>query len=93
MGSVSHRCFADVCCQNNGNVIAYTIINNLIPEDRPEYCKIPQNMEVAGMGMLLPQLVSHPEICANCHDNDAKTRKLIRESQWVLKNILIQVMR
>jgi hypothetical protein len=35
-------------------VIAYGVISNLIPEDRCEYCKIPQNMEVAGMRMLLP---------------------------------------
>jgi hypothetical protein len=84
----SHRCFVDVCCQNTGQVIAYAIISNLIPEDRPEYCKIPQNMEVAGMKMLLPQLVSHPEICAYCHDNDAKTRKLIRESGWGIEEYL-----
>jgi hypothetical protein len=84
----SHRCITDVCCLRTGKVIAYAIMSNLIPEDRREYCKVPQNMEVAGLRLLLPSLMCHPEICGYCHDKDAKTSKLIREANWGIQEYL-----
>jgi hypothetical protein len=73
----SHRCIVDVCCQKTGQVIAYQIMSNLIPEDRREYCKFPQNMEVAGLRILLPSLMESKAISRYCHDNDAKIKGVL----------------
>jgi hypothetical protein len=78
----SHRCFIEVCDTDTGKVIGYIVMSNLLPESDPRYCRIPQNMEVEGLRLLLPGLMCHPEIVGYCHDNDAKTSKLIRLSGW-----------
>jgi hypothetical protein len=78
----AQRCFIAVFCQQTGQVIAFFIVTNRSNPGDPDYCAIPQNMEVFGMGKLVDILRSHPEICAYVHDNDAKTRKLIVNSKW-----------
>jgi hypothetical protein len=86
------RCFISIICQRTGDVIGYILISNKIPKDSPNYCAIPQNMEVRGMELLIEQLkvndMFRPEIAGFVHDHDAKTEKLFKKSEWDINSYL-----
>jgi hypothetical protein len=84
----SQRCFVAVCCQQTSKVIGYIVMTNRGSVDAENFCAVAQNMEVAGMRILLDQLRAHPEIAGYVHDKDAKTTKLFRESKWEVKEYL-----
>jgi hypothetical protein len=66
------RCFVVVCNQNTGEVLSYIVMSNKVPPNDPNYCEVPQNMEVSGMARLIDDLKKYPEIVGYVHDNDAK---------------------
>jgi DNA-binding transcriptional ArsR family regulator len=81
------RCFVCVCCQRTGEILAYTVVSNKIAKELPNFCQIPQNMEVHAMKLLIEELKDsdgkfRSEISGYVHDNDAKTRNLIKRLNW-----------
>jgi DNA-binding transcriptional ArsR family regulator len=87
------RCLVCICCQRTGEILAYIIVSNKIDKNLPNFCKVPQNMEVHGMKLLIEELKDEngefrPQISGYVHDNDAKTRNLIKASNWKIKEHL-----
>jgi hypothetical protein len=76
------RCFVVVCNQNTGEVLSCIVMSNKVPPNDPNYCGVPQNMEISGMARLTDDLKKYPEIVGYVHDNDAKIRKLFKLSRW-----------
>jgi hypothetical protein len=52
------------------------------------YACAPETLEVIALIHLLPELMQLPQIVGYVHDNDAKTRKVIRESGWGIQEFL-----
>jgi hypothetical protein len=83
----SNRCITCVFSQNQGErrkkIIAYDIETTKggSPIDFG-YVRCPQNLEVIGLIHMLPELMENPNIVRYVHDNDGKTRKVIRDMGW-----------
>ena len=78
----SHRCLTCVIDQSTQKVIMASIKNSKISMDSPDFCKIPQNMEVESIKTMIPKLRLNQNIIGYVHDNDAKTRKAIFNANW-----------
>jgi hypothetical protein len=92
-GSWDHRrngshCFVAVLDQETGKVITFIVMGNKVPENHPNYCRIPQGMERAGMERLVEELMACGKISGYVHDNDAKIRKLIKLVKWDITEFL-----
>ena len=78
----SKRCLTCVIDQNTQKVVMARIIGSKSDVDKNEYCRFAQNMECKAMELMIPVLRENRNIIGYVHDNDAKTRNLIRQMDW-----------
>jgi hypothetical protein len=77
------RCMVTGICVETRQVICYQTVSSKEP-GVPEYCEIPQNMEVHGLKLMIEDLKQCEEsrrIVAYVHDNDARSGKLMK-AMW-----------
>jgi hypothetical protein len=92
-GAWDHRrngqtCITSVFCPEKGKLVDYQIERADPTKKVGKYTCCPTNLEVIGVTKLIPRLREHPEIVRYVHDNDAKTRNVIRESGWDIEEKL-----
>ena len=68
--------------QNTQKVVMSCIKSAKVPITSPDYCKIPQNMEVEAIKTMIPILRQNPNIIGYVHDNDSKTRRALLTENW-----------
>lgn len=84
----SNRCIFTVICSQTGKVIDSIVISNKAPRKSLTYCESPTLMEAQGLRIAIMHLSNLPNIVGYVHDNDAKSRKIINESGWQIKEYL-----
>ena len=78
----SKRCLTCVIDQNTQKVVMARIISSKSEDDNFEFCQFAQNMECKAMELMIPILKENKNIVGYVHDNDSKTRKLIKNMGW-----------
>ena len=78
----SNRCLTTVIDQSTQKVVMACIKSSKVSINSPDYCKVPQNMEVESIKTMIPYLRQNKNIIGYVHDNDAKTRKALFTENW-----------
>ena len=82
------RCLFSVIYPKTGQVLNSIVVSNKVPRNDPTFCETPSLMESQGLKALLPDLMKLTQITGYIHDNDAKTRKIIRDAGWKIDEFL-----
>ena len=84
----SLRCLFSVVSPKTGQVLHSVLVSNKVARNDPTFCESPTLMESQGLRALLPELMQLRSITGYIHDNDAKTRKIIRDAGWEIMEFL-----
>ena len=92
-GSWSHRrnashCLTDFMDINRKKVIAFHFTEKSFGSFKGNYVGASNGMEVAGLRYFVEKAKNDPRIVGYCHDRDAKSRAIVRESGWNIPEFL-----
>jgi hypothetical protein len=74
----SRRCIVVVFCVETRKIVDFFVADTKHPESGSRYRSCPQNLEVMALERMIPRFFEMG-VVGYCHDNDSKTRKLIKD--------------
>jgi hypothetical protein len=92
-GAWDHRrngshCLNSAIAQKTKKVIHFAVVGKKYDKRQSDYCAVSQNMEVAALKLMLPELMEIPLITGYCHDKDSRTTSAIKDSGWTIGQFL-----
>ena len=82
------NCVLSVFDQGTGKVIDLVVTSRKVDPASQNYCETPQLMETRALQISVERLKNLPNIVAYVHDNDARARKVITDSNWRIEEKL-----